>query len=747
MKEQLCVCDFAIKVIMLQVSPGAEIEVAKIFSEELQSIGRKYRIFKALGNYDLFIIYESPDFLPDVIDIGTIPHILKSNELLCFPWEIKNESWDTIKEGFDFKNLDKKILGLSFLKINPSSILRTGAGVEQSLISFCKTQEDLSILGSFGWNEILILVHGETIENTYDTLLKLSDLKIGYSEDNDKDNKNIELEALFLKTLSFLGINFGLIKKIQDEPNFLKSELKEYITENFFPQLYITCCPEFIGDIISDASACFGRTNIVMGAEDVSISDIKKMDTWGEFLTEVFNFRQRNKSKLFSTSVRINRKEDEAESNPEAESPNKSLMECFCSPVTLSKEEALLLKEKFDRTFQMLLLNTIYTFNNIIQNNIVRDAFIDMIPFAKEIKSIALSEDSTSKEVGIYIDHFIFGAQQRASSTYSGIDNIEYRFSAFKGGIQRVLQAIELLPKSMLQNIGLMWNGIVNAGEYNTYRSDLQVLNIPLESLFIPKRWWGLFHEIGHIATLNSDLLDFKDKTLEDFLGRIVGISKDHPEFPDFVDLCWEISADIFDYKFGFLKDMETYFGALWKYLEDYIKIKDVSENKKEKYLFRSFYVYLYDFIFNNKNCDFESLDKKKIEIYFNGFVKFLNDVKKQKSLPEISISEKISDKIVFTALSFRPLLLHLHNKYSQIVRHEKLIDIAFSEETNQIIDTIGKGQIYWQNIEHPEIIIYRLKKENISNPKTNIATILSFWNTFHLRFGKDLDEITRPLK
>jgi hypothetical protein len=110
MKEQLCVCDFAIKVIMLQVSPGAEIEVAKIFSEELQSIGRKYRIFKALGNYDLFIIYESPDFLPDVIDIGTIPHILKSNELLCFPWEIKNESWDTIKEGFDFKNLDKKIL-------------------------------------------------------------------------------------------------------------------------------------------------------------------------------------------------------------------------------------------------------------------------------------------------------------------------------------------------------------------------------------------------------------------------------------------------------------------------------------------------------------------------------------------------------------------------------------------------------------------------------------------------------------
>lgn len=739
MNEQLHVCDFGIKIIMLQVAPGTETEVASFFSNELRRLCRKFRIFKALGNYDLLIGYESPDFTPDVIDIGTIPHILKSNELLCFPWEIKNEAGTTVKEGLNFKNFEKNIVGLSFLKINPISLIKAGAKVEQSLISFCKTQDNISILGSFGWNEILILVHGETIEKTYKSLLQISNLQIGH--ESGENNNIIEWESCFLKTLSFLGISFDLIEKTNVDPNSLRNNLTENITKACFPQLYITCCPEHMRDIMADAANIFGQPTTVIGAEDLCISEIKKQKTWGDFLTEIINFRLRNKLNLFSTSVRIHRKATVDKKSSEA-SNKVSTLKLSSPPINISGEDALKLCDKFGRTFQMLLLNTIYTFNNILGNNIARDAFIDMIPFANYIKEIALSDESTSQEIGIYIDHFIYGAQQRATSTYSGIDNIDYGFATFKGGIQRVLQAIEIIPKSMLRNIGLEWKGIINAGEYNSYRSDIQVLNIPLESLFIPKSWWGLFHETGHVATLSGNLLDLKDKTMEELAGKKIGISKDHAEYPDFVDLCWEISADIFDFKFGFLNDISTYYKVLWEYLEEYVKVRDISERKKEKYVLRSFYVYLYDRIVN-EDCKFESIDNNTIESYFKEFIDFLNGIKKQNALPEIQVSKKTQDKIILTSLSFRNILLHLSKKYSTIARYDDQISTDTMEEIDRIIDTLKKGQIYWKEIKHPEIIIYRFKKEDITGLKINTATILSFWNTFHLRYGSDFYNVT----
>lgn len=744
MKEQLYVCNFGIKVIMLQVLPGYEREVVKIFSKELRKLKREFRIFKALGNYDIFIIYESSDYSPDVIDIGTIPHILKSNELLCFPWEIKDESGGKIKDGLDFMIFEKNILGFCFLKINPYHIVQTGTIVEQSIIDFCKRQKNLSILGTFGWNEILILVHGESIQSTFKTLLEISDARLEY-QILDKGKKPIVKQQgmLFLKTLSFLGINFHLLEKLQDDPNFLKNTLQERISKKIFPQLYIACCPEFLNDITSEALNRFGQTNIILGAEDVQIYKIDKIRTWGEFFTEVYNFREKNKSKLFSTSIRINWKKEKDKHKLRSKS-NQGSMECSYPPVTISKREASIIKKRFGPSFQVWFLNTIYTFDNLIQNNIAKDAFIDMVPFAKEIKNIALSEESKVQALSDCIDHFIFGAQQRASSIYSGIDNIEYRFSVFKGGIQRVLQAIELLPKSMLEKLGMSWNGIVNAGESETYRSELMVLNIPIDCLFAPKKWWGLFHEIGHVVALNSDLLNFSDTPLKDFQMKNMGIFKENSDFTEFAELCWEISADIFDYTLGFVTDIETYFGAVWKYLDkEYSQIEDVSEQEKIEHLFRSFYVYLYDLIFQKKQISFDSLNEKNLEKYFKDFVCFLNGIKSAESLSEINPSDKTSKKVIFSSLIFKPFLFHLHNKYSKIVPQVNLQEYAYNRKTNEILDTLKQGKIYWKKIEYPEIIIYRLKKEKLNNLKLNIATILSFWNTFHLKYGKNLYKMT----
>lgn len=720
MNRHLFVSDFGMKVIMLQVSPGAEKSIAKKFAVELKKINRKYCIFKALGNYDLFIIYESFDFSPDVIDIGTIPGILKSNELLCFPWTIKGNKAKKASNNEIFTKLTKKILGLSFLKINPNVILHAGSKVEHSLTEFYKNKENLSILGNFGWNEILFFVHGDSIKDTYKALLEFADLTITY----EHQGKHIT-DTLFLKTLSFLGLTFDMFEKLERDPSFLKSELPENFSKKCFPHLYITCCPQHMSAISADATRSFGKTHIVIGAEDLGILKINKMNTWGEFLSEVFAFRKRNIGSLYSTSVRILREEKIT-----SESPSASKSGGVPLFIDISGAEAELIKKKYGSTFQSWFLNTLYAFNNLMQNHIVRDAFIDMRPLAQEIKAIALSSDAVNTEViGMYIEHFIFGAQQRALSTHSGIDNIEYRFSAFKGGIQRVLQAIELIPKSMIENIGFEWNGIVNAGEYSTYRSDMQVLNIPIECLFRPKRWWGLFHEIGHFVALQHKFLEFEERgDLKDFMDRVMGISENHADFHDFGDLCWEIVADIFDFKFGFIADINTYFSALWNYLlTDYYVKTTVSQSEKNKHLFRSFYVYLYNKLFIEKE-NVESLDKNLRE----EMAKFLDLLKQQvpQHSGDLFLDETIN-KIIDSSLTFLPLLQYIGKKYESLKQKTRAND----SEIDSIINTLKRGQVYWEEIRNPEMIVYRLKKEGIYDFKVNMATILSFWNSFQLRY------------
>ncbi len=733
MDRVLSVENFGVKIIMLQVVPGYEYDLARFYTAKLKKIKRRFKIFKALGHYDLFIFYESKDFGPDIINFGAFPNILKSNEILCFPWEIRDKDGGVIKEGFNFNKLENRVIGLSFLKINPEVLLKTGAVIEESFVKYCKDKENISILGSFGWNEFVLLVHEEDFNKTYKTLLDISKLQVLY----EKDRKAPEI--FLLKTVSFLGVNFSLIESLRENPDSLKRRFDYNISSSLFPSLYVTCCSEYMKDILAEGEHYFGPGNVLMGTEDIRF-EVRKPKTWGECITEVFFFRLRNMGKIFSTAIQVNKKETPGKSKKPKKISKLERKEHITKFkfkfIKITENEIQKIAEIHGQQLKDSLVSTIYTFNSLIQNRIVRDSFSDMFPFVKQVKSLALDREKGSDEIGNYIDHIVFGTQQRSSSTFSGIDNVENRLSPFKGGIQRTLQAIELLPHSILNDFNIKWSGFVNAGEAPSFKAELLVLNIPIEYLFYPEEWWGLFHEIGHISTLvDKTLFDYDEPEVQDFIHRVIAVPDNTQEYDDLMALIWEVAADIFDYKFGFIQDIETYYKVVWEYLEKYYTFKKLSSKEHLTYFFRSMCIFLYNLIYDSKKLTFEEVNDQVIKETAEKLVDLLKkNLGKNSRFP--FEKETLVAEILPTMIRFKDLLRYFSRKYTKF---NKLIEekksYLSSQEMLLVLDTLKKGQVYWGRIQFPEMLIYKFKKENVRGFRPNTALILTFWHNSVSRF------------
>jgi len=731
MNKVLRVGEFGLKIVMLQVVPGHEGDVVSDFRTKLSGVSGDFRIFKALGHYDLLVFYHSRDFSPDLLNKGSIRYILKSNEILAFPWNIEPESGRPNGRGFDFKKLDKKLVGLSFLKINPSVFRQTGTAVEESFVRYGVDQSNITILGSFGWNETVLLVHENTFSAVYRTLANVSNLQVSYDEEKPMD-------TFLLKTLSFLGVNYSLL----DLPNGgrVARAIHEKINANeLFPRLYVTCCPQYMKQVIEDGSTCFGPPAVLLGTDDISF-EITKPRTWGKCIAEVIRFRSRNRESIFSTALQVKHVEEIPHRQKRETCATTCKRTSMHEAMDITEEEIRQITEKRGDPLKDLLANTLYTFNSLVHNEIVRDSFSDMIKFARETKRMSLDESFKSDTIASFVDRIIFGAQQRAYSTFSSIDDTEYRFSPFKGGIQRILQAIELLPCSMLRRFGMEWKGFVNAGEAASFKADLLVLNMPTEYLFQPQEWWGLFHEIGHIYTLvEKEVLDSNNPTIKDFMQRVVAVKRGEPEWLDLLGFSWEVAADIFDYQFGFNCDYETYRRVTWQYLKKYMASRPAPQSEQVTYIFRSLCTSLYDWLRRTQEGKPEAITQELVRPKIEDLLGFLRkDIGISTSIP----NELMSSKVIPSILRFRPLLTHLlehFERFRQIVTTQS--EYLRSAELAQAIATISKGQIYWGDIDYPEVVIYTLKKDKIMDFKAKIALILTFWHSYVRRFAPDLEK------
>jgi hypothetical protein len=95
-------------------------------------------------------------------------------------------------------------------------------------------------------------------------------------------------------------------------------------------------------------------------------------------------------------------------------------------------------------------------------------------------------------------------------------------------------------------------------------RFEFGVMNLPRFMFLFPEHWYALFHEVGHEAyslTINSLTKKDRAKLYKRMIDPRVKDKKiQHKIF-------WEIFSDMFDFRFGFGGNWETYLKALWTYL------------------------------------------------------------------------------------------------------------------------------------------------------------------------------------
>ena len=189
----------ALKIACVQVVPGEELQVKSDLETACKRVGiEKYILLKAFGTFDIILLYFIRDLGFHLSTAGPISNILKSNLFLCYFYRSSN-----INKVFDLLS-EKLFTGFSLLKINPA-LQNYYPGIENSLRAFMSTGNPWTVLGSFGWNEIILLISHNEIDQLCRILFSTGGMVF---TDREK-----HLPVL-MKTHSFIGMNYKIISPV-----------------------------------------------------------------------------------------------------------------------------------------------------------------------------------------------------------------------------------------------------------------------------------------------------------------------------------------------------------------------------------------------------------------------------------------------------------------------------------------------------------------------------------------------------
>src|ERR1051326_7677060 len=477
-----------LKLILFRVEPGYSNHISSRVTKHLRENNLIGHLFWLLGDYDLLLAYYPRSPYPDLALAGTIEHILDSKELVCHDLRT-NRTFNP----FSHTVFPSKSIGISFIKLDDFAVSQLGVQCEDFLISILEDRKlfkNWIILRSFGWNEVTLLVYDETPSKFIKSMLKLKQLgsEEGY--------------ILVDKTISYVGFKYNLFRSTKS----LKKSLSEPVQESGSPEIILSidvaCDHESIPEV---EKACKILSPGTIGyRETLGLTDLELplgSKTWGALLSEIQRFRKLAGRHLYSTNVRISAHTDRIEvKNVKI----KKKKEKNSSIINLTSQDAEKILHFLGEEHTNTLLNTVYSFNSLIQNDLVSSSFTDLHPYMVSLKDHASKNGSelAKKEIMMMLQNLDIGIEQRAlgiiDTSFLSVDNITFH----RSGFQRVLQAIELIPCKLAQRFGLHWNGFVTTSMDPGPHAKAGMFSMPVDSLFDIKKWWGLFHEFGHYLQL-----------------------------------------------------------------------------------------------------------------------------------------------------------------------------------------------------------------------------------------------------
>ncbi|MCX5814124.1 MAG: hypothetical protein NT178_16510 [Proteobacteria bacterium] len=732
-----------VKIILLQVLPGYESNVEKEFREHLVAMKEKgciqdFWTYKLFGDWDIAIVYECAEFKQDTLYAGTIKRIINSTEFFSFPWDVSKD--ENFHSTFKKDLMDKPAVGITFFKVHPDALSLGSsplsvADIDQAFVEVISDTR-FSCLCSLGWAEFILLTHGSSVETLVDNIN--STLANVVVKQGPESGNGINLAE---KTFSMVGINY---RCLEDKKTLYKYFKNAKFRDDIKINVGVTCDLPAMEEVrktvlntfFGEAGSSGDNICSVIGNRDISFEiDKNVINNWADFIYYLLKFRVEQRDDLYSTSVDIRSSHFSIHRYKSASSSRLPIID-------LSKQQAEGMRERIGHLADMVI-SSIYYFNELMQNRINADSYHDMWRYMVQLLKVALQvnvEDlNLPDDIPKRFDVIKYGGAQRSAGVFF---NQEYQRGIPvlpKGGVQGIIQAAESIPQFVYKTIyGVDWRGFIISG-YSIGYSHQQggVINIHSEAVFNPEKWWGLFHEIGHTwvysKQVNQQTCIFEDKHFQNAIKFNMNIIKEGDgNYNEAIKEIGELLADVFHYYFFTGRDFEQYFIIVWRYLLTEMKSDPAMKGAWSFYLFRAFYVFVYDMLYVKKELNYDALDFSKIGSLFRVFVKQFKEM--------IKIPVGAAEEPVITAYLAR---FKWSLEYCKKAIEETRVNFFDeSEATNinkNLIPKLRNGSLIKSSeLKNPALLILLLKRFTLSEEfvqsgpeekfKMRMATILSLW-------------------
>ncbi len=720
-----------VRIILFRVLPGQEVSVGRQIEKECVSFGLSkgsFRVFRLFGSYDLAFIQDTSKLIQsDFVQLGTIPGITGSTEYVCYNWVPAKKG---SKPLFRIQQLSDPLVALCFLKINPVLAEEVGLEAELGLGQYLSgIDKNIQMLGTMGWFEIILVVSDSSLSRVLSRIGRWFP-RLAFQVAGDKAKVFAE------KTFTMFGHDLD----VSDPPRgkqkavSIAKELQQGDLEVHFSA---SCTPGAMTKVQNAAQKHFnlmkseGKPKITfrLGARDLDFKlNLKDVNTLNDLLKRLDSFRNNNAKDLIRTHT-------ELQYRLELSKYWKSL-----KPPTDRRKTMVLELSKADAKKLCLLgpegaaaATAIYQFNNLLENRLLIDAFLDMLRALTRLKREMIQQKkpltpASRLRLVTLLQYYHQAVSQRYQGAYLGVE--EAPWGASFGvqpagmGIQRILKALELFSGEVLRRYGKIWGGLVLVGRHRapTMEHFEDILLIPPNDALNMERHWAMAHELMHV-------LQFLDPGLcsLNILGESCKISTGPGK------LLLECITDIMEFKLSCSLTIEEYLKLVWEYLAE--GINDLTEQEQlESYLIRSFAVF-----YLAKSKAGVIVKERQIRKVFN-----------EQFIPLIEgISKRISRLKVADLRGQRPLELAFLEFNQGVLPHLEVIRkhveaLAVKgnkpniSEINRSVKRIRSGQIIPQkDLTHPDVVAWQLVKDgNIGKRDVSMESLtwlLSLWHKYQV--------------
>lgn len=717
----------AIKMACIQTLPGFEFEVAESIKKAFSKIDkREFVILKGFGSFDIILLYTTPSFDFFLTKAGPIKRIIESNSFLCFPYLAE----DTKAKAIFEKLLSANFTGFCLIKIDPG-VQDFIPEIESRLVAFLHKGGGGQgyVLGTLGWNEIILAINSESINSLFNKLIAVSEIIL-----TDKEQKKT---SLLIKTFSFIALNYKILPKLYQIDNAYKnntvfktikqkldkkSSLRKYISTKLPPVINISSEPMYTEKIVTHWKKDFTPA-MSLGKNDISLTQKKRM-SWSHFISSLLSFRRQFREKILSTSTNI---------IGDCTSGHGSTVQKVRSQMQIKSYSFEYLSKIFGTNYASDLASHFYLLNGLLQNPVVGHSFRDMAAYPKYVVRVGKEFKKKNRDPLYFVTDCLkaikFGAELRSYGSYGNIEEVIGRFSQVRGGTQRSLLGLEFLPSFVMkERIRSDWQGFIIT-ESPIFFHVNEVISVPNDALWNPKTWWALYHEIAHVWINNQpNFINHENPEIHRIIYQ--------EGFP--ADLLEELCAEIIGYELGFYGNYNLFMKLLWSHLKKaYPVLKQYKSASLETYIIRSFCVKLYEDYFRSEIkpkddfCNIDLLYEKLLDHIFQ-----IDRITNKYFSKDLNDRHFIAAKNSHYFISLYPIIKKWHEtlNLSQISRDKSETK---NDNTRYTLEKIMKGKICWEQVEFPEAVLYHIFSRRSLKFNQAIATLLTFWNLQMVHIGK----------